>query len=696
MTAPGPILQITDLRVSFPTESGILDAVRGVDLTIEPGRCTAIVGESGSGKSVTSLSIMGLLPDSADVSGSIRFQDSELIGLDDRRMSEIRGSEMSMIFQDPLTALTPVYTVGDQIVEALRAHTPTPRASAQKRATELLELVGIPDPARRMRAFPHELSGGMRQRVVIAIAIANDPALIIADEPTTALDVTIQAQVMDLLATIRRETGAALLLITHDLGLVAGTADDVAVMYAGRIVERAGSEDLYATPRMPYTVGLLASIPRIDREHGGPLVPIPGQPPVLIDVDDACPFAPRCPAAIAECTASEPALTTIDADHLSACHRSGEITGVGIVDGGPIFTPPEIDAEIAVAPAELDREVVLRVRGLTKEFPILTGLLRRRVGSVYAVDGLDFDVREGETMAIVGESGSGKTTTLLEILRAEPGTTGKVEIAGADFSTLKGRALRSARKAVQIVFQDPMGSLNPRMTVHDIIAEPLRAYRDSTRDIDGRVTELMRLVGLDPAHAARFPAAFSGGQRQRIGIARALAVNPTLIVLDEPVSALDVSIQASVINLLDRLKREVGVAYLFVAHDLSVVRHLSDRVAVMYLGRFVEIGTTADVFDHPAHPYTKALLSAIPVPDPVLERSRERVVLTGELPSPSARPGGCAFHNRCPLRPTLPDDDQQRCIGEVPVLQPVTAGSAHQHACHFADRSVPVSQAPSL
>ncbi|KQR96300.1 peptide ABC transporter ATP-binding protein [Williamsia sp. Leaf354] len=691
MTAGDPILSLTDLRVSFPTESGVLDAVRGLDLTISAGRCTAIVGESGSGKSVTSLAVMGLLPDTAEVTGSIRFAGTELAGLDDRAMSTIRGSEMSMIFQDPLTALTPVYTIGDQIVEALRAHSSTPKAQARIRAAELLELVGIPDPARRMTSFPHELSGGMRQRVVIAIAIANDPKLIIADEPTTALDVTIQAQVIDLLTTIRRETGAALLLITHDLGLVAGTADDVAVMYAGRVVERASATDLYAGPRMPYTAGLLASIPRIDRDQAGPLVPIPGQPPVLIDVADACPFAPRCPAVETACTTTEPALVEIGTDHLAACHRSAEISGAGLIDGSAIFaadTPGEKISDAGVSDAA--RDVVLSVRGLTREFPILTGLLRRRIGSVYAVDGLDFDVHRGETMAIVGESGSGKTTTLLEILRAEPGTTGTVEIGGTDFSTLSRRALRTARKAVQIVFQDPMGSLNPRMTVRDIIAEPLRAYRDTTSDLDARVSELMRLVGLDPAHAARFPAAFSGGQRQRIGIARALAVNPTLVVLDEPVSALDVSIQASIINLLDRLKREIGVAYLFVAHDLSVVRHLSDRVAVMYLGKFVEIGTVADIFDRPTHPYTRALLSAIPIPDPALERTRERVVLTGELPSPSARPGGCSFHNRCPLRPTLPERDQKTCISEVPVLRSVDAGSAHQHACHFADTVVPV------
>ncbi|WP_299576327.1 ABC transporter ATP-binding protein [uncultured Williamsia sp.] len=684
-----PVLEITDLRVSFPTESGVLDAVRGVDLTIAAGRCTAVVGESGSGKSVTSLAIMGLLPDTAERSGSIRLQGREIGDLDDRAMSGLRGAQISMIFQDPLTALTPVYTVGDQIVEALRAHGDIGRSQAADRAVELLDLVGIPDARRRAKAFPHELSGGMRQRVVIAIAIANDPALIIADEPTTALDVTIQAQVMDLLATIRRETGAALLLITHDLGLVAGAADDVAVMYAGRVVERARADDLYRHPRMPYTAGLLASIPRVDSDQAGPLVPIPGQPPVLIDVAKACPFAPRCPAATTACTASEPALAAVGPDHDAACHRAEEISGSGDIDGHPIFAATDDDVD---APVPTGDEVVLRVRGLTKEFPLLRGILRRQDGSVYAVDGLDFDVHQGETMAIVGESGSGKTTTLLEILRAEPGTTGSVEIGGVDFSTLSRRRLRTARKAVQIVFQDPMGSLNPRMTVRDIVAEPLTAYGTPRREIDGRVRELMRLVGLDPAHASRFPAAFSGGQRQRIGIARALAVNPALVVLDEPVSALDVSIQASVINLLNHLKREIGVAYLFVAHDLSVVRHLADRVAVMYLGRFVEIGPATAVFGDPQHPYTRALLSAIPIPDPQVERTRERIVLTGELPSPSSRPKGCSFHTRCPLRPRLSLADQNTCITVVPGLRSLDDSGAHQHACHFAGRHPTVSR----
>ncbi|MBT0566832.1 ABC transporter ATP-binding protein [Williamsia sp. CHRR-6] len=679
-----PLLSVQDLHVSFDSEAGRVDAVRGISFDLAPGACTAIVGESGSGKSVTSLAVMGLLPDTAEVSGSVVFDGQELLGRTDKQMTAIRGSEIAMIFQDPLSALTPVYTVEYQIIEALQAHRSISKKATAARVLELLELVGIPNPAARAKAFPHELSGGMRQRVVIAIAIANDPKLIIADEPTTALDVTIQAQVMDLLATLRRETGAGLMLITHDLGVVAGAADDVVVMYAGRAVERADAHELYRSPRMPYTVGLLSAIPRVDQERVTALAPIVGNPLILIDLPVACPFHPRCPAAIDECRSAEPQLAPVAGgpEHLAACFRSGEIAGDGQLDGSDIF-PPATLPDPVVASDRAARETVLDVQGLTKTFPILSGLLKQRVGTVYAVNDISFDLKAGETLAIVGESGSGKTTTLLEVLAMEPTTDGTVILDGQQLNTLSRKQIREARKRVQIVFQDPMGSLNPRMTVQDIISEPLRAFGYSGEKMRGRVRELMELVGLDPAHAPRFPAAFSGGQRQRIGIARALAINPKLVVLDEPVSALDVSIQASVINLLDELKRKIGVSYLFVAHDLSVVRHLADRVAVMYLGRFVEVGDTDSVFTDPQHPYTRALLSAIPIPDPELERTRDRVVLEGDLPSPTDEISGCSFHNRCPLRKTLDTDQQQRCNTEIPTDAVIAPD--HVAACHFVE-----------
>jgi peptide/nickel transport system ATP-binding protein len=687
-----PVLSVRDLQVSFPSEAGQVDAVRGVDFDLQPGRTLGIVGESGSGKTVTAMAVMGLLPEYASVSGSISLDGRELVGLDDERMSRIRGRDIGMIFQDPLSSLTPIFTVGRQITEALQVHQHIGAASAAKRAVELLDLVGIPEPAKRAGSFPHEFSGGMRQRVVIAMAIANNPSLIIADEPTTALDVTVQAQILEVLGVARAETGAAVILITHDLGVVAGTADDVLVMYAGRPVEKAPVEELFAAPRMPYTIGLLGAVPRVDTTDRRPLVPIAGNPPQMVDLPPGCPFQPRCPISIDRCGESEPellpvvpaALPAAAAEHAAACIRA-ELIHDRHLDGDPVYAePPHPEPPLARVPRE-ERQPVLEVEGLSKTFPLLKGaLLKRRVGTVRAVSDVDLDIREGETLGLVGESGCGKTTTLLEIMNLRAPERGRIRVAGVDVATINGRAKeRELRRRIQMVFQDPMGALDPRLTVADILAEPLRAVGTADRrTIAARVDELMDLVGLDPEHADRFPIAFSGGQRQRIGVARALATNPSLVVLDEPVSALDVSIQAGVINLLDELKAELGLSYLFVAHDLSVVRHISDRVAVMYLGRIVEIGPVDDVFDDPRHPYTEALLSAIPIPDPKAERARERIILRGDLPTPTGDAGGCPFVSRCPLHGTLAADQRMRCTAETPALH--GEGDAdHRNACHF-------------
>ncbi len=691
MSTAETVLSVRDLDVEFGSEAGLVHAVRGVSFDLAAGSTTAIVGESGSGKSVTALGVLGLLPDTARMSGSVRLRGRELIGLDDAAMSKVRGHEIAMIFQDPLSSLTPVFTVGDQIAEAVLAHQDLPKRRAAGRAVELLDLVGIPDPSRRARAYPHELSGGMRQRVMIAMAIANDPTVIIADEPTTALDVTIQAQILEVLGQARRETGAALLLITHDLGMVAGTADDVVVMYAGRTVEKTGVDALFRTPRMPYTIGLLGAVPRVDRRTEV-LTPIPGTPPLLIDLPDACPFAPRCPIVVDECRKREPALESVADAHLAACLRSGEIDDDQTIDGSPVFAPdtqnPVDDGPVPVAGAGVpgSRPVVLRVRGLRKEFPLTSGLLRRRVGTVRAVTGVSFDLHAGETLAIVGESGSGKSTTLRELMDfTQP--EGVVGVDGADPATLSKRSARVLRRRMSMVFQDPASALDPRFTAFDVIAEPLRALGMSRSEVGDRVAGLMRRVGLDPAHADRYPIAFSGGQRQRIAIARALVTDPALVILDEPLSSLDVSVQADIVNLIARLQRDSEIAYLLVAHDLSVVRHTADRVAVMYLGAFVEVGTTGQIFEAPTHPYTRALLSAVPVPDPVAERDRRPILLTGEQPSPTAEYAGCSFAGRCPLYAELDEERRSRCRTEVPGLRVVaTATPSHEAACHHFEK----------
>nr|WP_217368277.1 ABC transporter ATP-binding protein [Kitasatospora sp. MMS16-BH015] len=672
------MLTVSELTVDF----GPAPAVRGVDLRLRRGETLGIVGESGSGKSVTALAVLGLLPGTAAVSGSVQLEGRELVGLPNKEIAKIRGNKVAMVFQDPLSAFTPVYRIGDQIVEALRIHQRLDKAAARTRAAELLDLVGIPDPQRALDSFPHEFSGGMRQRAMIAMAIANDPDILLADEPTTALDVTIQAQVLEVLRRAQRETGAALVLVSHDLGVIAGMADRVAVMYAGRVVETAPVDELFARPRHPYTLGLIGAVPRLDA-GGGPLVPIPGTPIPLAELPGGCPFAARCPLVEDRCRTVEPPLTGAG-DHLAACVRAEELAerapAPGEVYPLPVVPPP------AVAAPRAERSAVLTVTGLGKTFPVLKGsVFKRKVGEVYAVDGVELDIRQGETLGLVGESGSGKSTTLFEILNLAAPQTGRIELLGQDTAGLDRAAAHRLRSDLQIVFQDPMASLDPRMPVSDIIAEPLLAQRAPRELITQRVPELLRQVGLDPAHAGRYPHQFSGGQRQRISIARALAVQPKLLVLDEPVSALDVSVQAGVLNLLQQLKAELGLAYLFVSHDLSVIRHLSDRVSVMYLGRTVESGTVASVFAAPRHPYTRALLSAVPLPDPAAERARERILLAGDPPSATTRHTGCRFRTRCNVYAALDASRRTLCEESTPALEQADPGVDHAAACHFGE-----------
>ena len=577
---PEPILTVSDLTVTFPSEAGTVRAVQDLSYEVRSGEALAIVGESGSGKSVSSLAVMGLLPDTATVSGGIDFMGQDMFSLSDRQLSQLRGDKISMIFQDPLSALTPVYTIGDQVAEAIQLHHPgVSKAAAADRAVQLLEAVGITEARRRARQFPHEFSGGMRQRAMIAMAIANEPELIIADEPTTALDVTIQAQVMELLKTAQEMVDAATILITHDLGVVAGFADRVLVMEKSLLVEEGGVDDVFYQPREEYTKKLLSAVPRVD-----------GQ------------------ATAAERLAIE----------------KGEMDASEVGDVGGT-SPDAVTDEVVDTTAA---PKILEVDQLERIYPITKGaVFRRKIGEQRAVDGISFDIHEGECFALVGESGCGKTTTLMEIMKLEPLQGGQIRFNGKDTSTLTKQERKTLRSDISIVFQDPMASLDPRLPISETLREPMRVQGYSAQKMDERIQWLLDTVGLLPEHADRFPHEFSGGQRQRIGVARALSCEPKLIVLDEPTSALDVTIQAGVLHLLEELKRDLAVSYLFVSHDLSVVRNISDRIAVMYKGRIVEAGRTEAVFDNPQHEYTQALLSAVPIPDPVIERGRERIFL---------------------------------------------------------------------
>ncbi len=687
------VLSATDLSVSFKSGDGPVRAVRGVNFTLGRGETIGIVGESGSGKSTIALAALGLLPSSATVGGSVLCNGRELVGLSEREFAKIRSTTIAYIPQDPLTSLNPAFKVGDQIAETMWTRGQMSREAAHKRAVELLEVVGIPKASSRVSDYPHEFSGGQRQRIVIAIAIANDPAVLIADEPTTALDVTIQAQVLDALKAARDATDASLLLITHDLGIVAGMADRVMVMYAGRVVEEAPADPLFHDTRMPYTIGLLGSMPRLDVAGGGPLRPIPGSPPSMINLTDTCQFAPRCPAVVPECRDREPVLESVGPGHAAACIRAGSLPNDGVDLFAPTWTDTESEGvKEGTLPEEgLDLSAIgaplISVTEIVKNFPVRGGgLVRRVVAQAQAVSGISFDLAERETLGLVGESGCGKSTAARMVLQLLPATSGSVKFKGTELVGKSRAQMRPFRRDIQMVFQDPFASLDPRVPVGDIVGEPLRVHgRWGRQSGPARVAELFEMVGLNPEHRNRYPVEFSGGQRQRIGIARALALGPQVLVLDEPVSALDVSIQAGVINLLEGLQDRLDLAYLFIAHDLSVVRHISDRIAVMYLGRIVELGNVDQVYDSPSHPYTQALLSAVPVPDPAIERDRRRILLTGDVPSAISPPSGCRFRTRCWKA-------QDICATETPEL--VERGQGHPVACHFAD-ATPVLPTPA-
>ncbi len=671
---PAPLLEIADLRTWIGAGATAVRAVDGVDLHIERGETLCLLGESGCGKSMTALSIARLLPEGARImSGQVRLDGEDLLALPAAAMRLVRGGRIGMIFQEPQSALNPVLTVGRQIGEVLAVHG---EDAGRSRVLALLDAVGIPDRERRLDEYPHQLSGGMKQRVMIAIAAG--PSLLIADEPSTALDVTIQAQVLELLKTLQRERGMALLFITHDLGVVAGIADRVAVMYAGHIVETGTRAAFFQNPAHPYSRKLFAAVPSTGK-RGRALSVIPGSVPTRWREFPGCRFAARCDSAWTLCHGVPPEVIPVAPRHSARCHlhdpRYRDAHGASPpvpTDGGD-----QEPAAIAISGA------LLETADVCVHFPIRKGLLRGIAGHVRAVDGVSLSIPPGTTLALVGESGCGKTTMGKAILRLVPSTSGTVRFDGQDLGALRGPALRRRRAEMQVIFQDPYASMNPRMTIGAIIAEGMLAQGigDGRADRERQVDALLAQVGLSGEVKHRYPHEFSGGQRQRICIARALAVRPRLIVCDEPTSALDVSVQAQIINLLKDLQARFGLAYLFITHNLAVVEYLAHRVAVMYLGRIVEEGTVDEVLRAPRHPYTQALLSAVPEIDPA--EKREVIRLPGALPSPANPPSGCHFHPRCPK--AMP-----RCRETYPEAS--SFSETHRARCYLYDgRSSPSS-----
>jgi peptide/nickel transport system ATP-binding protein len=674
-------LEVSNLSTHIQLSRSVVRAVGNVDVAIDAGETLGLVGESGSGKSMLGLSILGLLPNGGEiVEGSIRLGDRELVGLSEQELQRVRGNEVAMIFQDSQSSLNPTKTIGTQVAEPVRLHRGASRKEATERVLEVLNLVGLPQPRERLDDYPHQLSGGLRQRVMIAIALACEPRVLIADEPTTALDVTIQAQILALLDDLKSRLGMATLLVTHDMGVVAGRSDRVNVMYAGRIVESAPTATLFTGMRHPYTQALFGSIPRLDQDPGKALVTVPGTPPDLTRLPPGCRFAARCPHASTQCVEHEPPLSGDDPAHLFACWHP--------VDG-PLARLPDLQVHPhAKRPeAESANGHLLQLKNVVREYPVTAGvILQRKVDSVKAVSGISLQVAAGETLGLVGESGCGKTTLGKLIVGIEQPDAGTIELAGREVFDFHGRALRRARRDLQMMFQDPYASLDPRMRVHAILREPLLVQGvGSRKEQDQRVSTLMSEVGLPMNALERYPHEFSGGQRQRIGLARALILEPKVLVADEPVSALDVSIRSQVLNLMKRLQKERDMATVVISHDLAVVKYLADRIGVMYLGKLVEVGSGDDIYRRPAHPYTDALIKTIPVPDPSVERVKTGVAIRGDLPSARNPPSGCRFRTRCPRA-------AEKCAEEEPLLR--AFGPGHQAACHFPLQT-PVSETPA-
>ncbi|MFC1749179.1 dipeptide ABC transporter ATP-binding protein [Pseudomonadota bacterium] len=665
------LLSVRDLKTWFDASDKTARVVDGVSFDIKRGETFALLGESGCGKSMTSLSIMQLVPQPAGkiVDGHVFLDGEDLLTLPESAMRGLRGNRVAMIFQEPMTSLNPVLTVGLQIRESLLQHKGLRGAAARTRTIELLTAVGIPAPESRIDEYPHQLSGGMKQRVMIAIALAGEPDLLIADEPTTALDVTIQAQVLGLLRELQQDTGMAIMLITHDLGVVAEVADHVAVMYAGQIVEQASREQFFAAPKHPYSLKLFDSMPSMHKRDQA-LEIIKGTVPELTQAFKGCRFANRCDYARDMCADSVPQWFSLPDGHGVRCYRADN----ALLELWPIIKKPEKESSKPLVKASAKTTALLQVTDLKVHFPIRKGLFKRSAGYVYAVDGISMAIPKGRTLALVGESGCGKTTAGKAILQLDRPTAGQVLFEGDDLVSLSGEELRQRRRDFQIIFQDPFSSMNPRMKVGDIIEEGMLAQGvgGSAEQRRARVDTLLEHVGLSAEMRTRYPHEFSGGQRQRICIARALAVEPKLIVCDEPTSALDVSVQAQILNLLKELQAQHQLSFLFITHNISVVAYLAHEVAVMYLGRIVEQGPVQSVLASPQHPYTQALLSAVPTIDE--SSQREVLQLEGDLPSPISPPTGCHFHPRCPKA-------QHICSESYPLARNV--GEEHSASCHF-------------
>jgi peptide/nickel transport system ATP-binding protein len=672
------ILRVQDLEIKYQTRDGILTALRNVGFEVRAGEIVGVVGESGCGKSTLASAVMRLLPPNGWISGGqIVFQGRDLCGLDEEEVRHLRGKDVSMIFQDPMTSLNPVFSIEEQMLDALRAsqghgaQSQPERGTLREKTIQMLERVGISDAARQIKEYPHQFSGGMRQRIMIATALAANPALLVADEPTSALDVTLEAQIIDLIRGLRDELGTAILYITHDLGVVAQLCDRVLVMYAGNIVESGDVYGIFETPQHPYTRALLRSHPSANLRVAR-LTTIPGRVPSLRDLPPGCKFAPRCDTACPICHTAEPGYLAAGRQ-LVLCH---------VLEADEASVEPQVPVSpLAESRDRSYEEIVVQTRQLRTHFrdtvALLGQLLGQQAGAVRAVDGVDIEIRRGETLALVGESGSGKTTLGRTLLRLENPSAGEILIEGQDITHLSSGKIRPMRARMQMIFQDPYSSLSPRMKVSSILLEPFYIHGVAA-DARAKVEELLQMVGLSSEQADKYPHQLSGGQARRVGIARALALQPDLLVADEPTAGLDVSVAAGILNLLKDLRDKLNLTYLIITHNLNVISFIADHTAVMYLGKIVELADTQALFEQPRHPYTEALMSAIAIPDPRLRDRRQRIILKGEIPSPRNPPPGCAFHPRCRYA-------EAKCASQEPLLR-VLPGTERWVACHFPER----------